>query len=49
MTDFSEEMCAIRENFFNTSLADMQPEKLIPLDEVILKALTAIEETAKIL
>jgi len=49
VTDFSEEMCAIRENFFNTPLADMQPEKLIPLDEVILNARRAITETAKIL
>ena len=46
---FKEGMGKIRDNFFVTPLCDMQPNKLIPLDEVIIKAKNAIENLEKIL
>ena len=42
-------MNEITEKFYSTPLSKMQPTTLVPLDEVILKAKKAIEETEKIL
>lgn len=46
---FKERMNEITEKFYSTPLSKMQPTTLVPLDEVILKAKKAIEETEKIL
>ena len=46
---FNEPMKELKEKFFNTPLSKMQPVKLSPLSEVILKAAKAIEKTEKIL